>query len=70
MVLIRTDLVPPIIHRAVLISSATGASAPELAEWHCAAEAWNSGVAHELSGPISRDIAILSLRYPISRDTF
>ena len=25
---------------------------------------------HELSGPISRDIAILSLRYPISRDTF
>ena len=23
-----------------------------------------------LSGPISRDIAILSLRYPISRDTF
>ena len=24
----------------------------------------------KLSGPISRDIAILSLRYPISRDTF
>ena len=26
--------------------------------------------APELSGPISRDTAILSLRYPISRDTF
>ena len=26
--------------------------------------------AYSLSGPISRDIAILSLRYPISRDTF
>ena len=25
---------------------------------------------HNLSGPISRDIAILSLRYPILRDTF
>ena len=25
---------------------------------------------HVLSGPISRDTAILSLRYPISRDTF
>ena len=25
---------------------------------------------HQLSGPISRDIAILSLRYPISHDTF
>ena len=25
---------------------------------------------HSLSGPISRDSAILSLRYPISRDTF
>ena len=25
---------------------------------------------HDLSGPISRDTAILSLRYPISRDTF
>ena len=25
---------------------------------------------HELSGPISRDIAIVSLRYPLSRDTF
>ena len=25
---------------------------------------------HTLSGPISRDTAILSLRYPISRDTF
>ena len=24
----------------------------------------------DLSGPISRDTAILSLRYPISRDTF
>ena len=24
----------------------------------------------KLSGPISRDTAILSLRYPISRDTF
>ena len=27
-------------------------------------------VAPALSGPISRDTAILSLRYPISRDTF
>ena len=26
--------------------------------------------AHTLNGPISPDIAILSLRYPISRDTF
>ena len=25
---------------------------------------------HPLSGPISRDITILLLRYPISRDTF
>ena len=25
---------------------------------------------HRLSGPISRDTAILSLRFPISRDTF
>ena len=28
------------------------------------------GPTGSLSGPISRDIAILSLRYPISRDTF
>ena len=25
---------------------------------------------HELSGPISRDIAVLSLRYPVLRDAF
>ena len=30
----------------------------------------SSGERHALSGPISRDIAILSLRYLISRDTF
>ena len=29
-----------------------------------------SHAGRNLSGPISRDIAILSLRYPISRDTF
>ena len=30
----------------------------------------NEVASDQLSGPISRDIAILSLRYPISRDTF
>ena len=28
------------------------------------------GLPYRLSGPISRDIAIVSLRYPLSRDTF
>ena len=27
-------------------------------------------IVHNLSGPVSRDIAIVSLRYPLSRDTF
>ena len=49
---------------SVWCGEANGPIADELVPFGCA------DFERELSGPISRDVAIVSLRYPLSRDTF